>query len=47
MLDVYLNDEIVFTGNTEEVDNYCNNNEWDYVQDDSYRKFEELCGIYY
>ena len=46
MLDVYLNDKIVFTGDSEEVENYCNDNEWDYVQDNSYKNFEILCGIY-
>ena len=46
MLEVYLNDKKVFEGTEDEVDEYCENNEYDYVQDPSYANFEKLCGIY-
>ena len=46
MLEVYFNDKIVFVGTEKEVEKYCDNNDWDYVQDSSYANFERLCGIY-
>lgn len=45
MIEVYLNNKVVFTGTSEEAEEYCNNNEWDYTQDTSYAEFERLCGI--
>lgn len=47
MIEVYLNNKVVFRGTEEEAENYCNNNEWDYTQDTSYKEFEKACGIYY
>ena len=46
MIEVYLDDEIVFTGTEAEAEDYCNNNKWDYTQDTSYAEFERLCGIF-
>lgn len=46
MIQVYLNNEVVFEGTETEVEEYCNNNEWDYTQDTRYAEFEKACGIY-
>lgn len=47
MLEVYFNGKIVFVGTEKEVEKYCDNNKWDYIQNSSYANFERLCGIYY
>ena len=46
MINVIFNNEVVFTGTSEEADQYCTTHEWDYTQDTSYAAFEKLCGIY-
>ena len=46
MKQVYLNNKVVFEGTDEEVEKYCEKNEWDYIQDPGYAKFERMCGIY-
>ena len=48
MLQVYFNGKVVFESYEEkEIDDYCENNEWDYTQDTRYANFEKMCGIYY
>ena len=46
MIQVILDDKIVFEGTETEAEEFCNNNEWDYTQDTSYAEFEKACGIY-
>lgn len=46
MIRVYLNDKVVFEGNEIDANKYCENHEWDYTQDSSYKEFERLCGLY-
>lgn len=46
MIQVILDDKIVFEGTETEAEEFCNNNEWDYTQDTSYSEFEKACGIY-
>ena len=45
MLEVYLDNKLVFIGTEDEVEEYCNN-KWDYTQDPSYAEYESACGIY-
>lgn len=46
MLEVFLDNECVFIGTEEDVEEYCNNNEWDYTQKSCYADYEKMCGIY-
>ena len=46
MLEVYLDNKVVFVGTEKEVEEYCNNNGWDYTQNPSYANYERACGIY-
>ena len=46
MMQVYLDNKVVFEGTTEEVNEYCETHDWDYTQDPSYAAYERMCGIY-
>jgi hypothetical protein len=46
MVQVYLNNKVVFEGTETEAEEFCNNNEWDYTQVTSFEQFERTNGIY-
>ena len=47
MIQVILDNKVVFEGTEAEAENYCNTHEWDYTQNPSYANYERACGIYY